>query len=267
MKTKYLNRMIAKLVGCLSLLALSPTMACTQGNSAKLRVGDVVHVNVVGEVITGDYEIKPDGMFQMPYLDDPVPAAGQTTDALQKTLMGMLKPDYLLNPQIIVTLLNKKLHDCTVIGQVTKPRLIQFDPDTGLTLLQALGQAGDATPSGDLSRVEITRGGKTIPAPMPQSKNMRIVKGDTISVPALPLLGTYSLSGYVRKSGNFEIPRGKRLSLMWAIDNAGGIADTGSLKRVELRRDGRTREFDGEEELERETIRPGDLIKVDRRRF
>jgi protein involved in polysaccharide export with SLBB domain len=86
-------------------------------------------------------------------------------------------------------------------------------------------------------------------------------------VPLIAQLGTYSLSGHVRKTGKFEIPRDGRYSIMWAIDNAGGVSETGSLKRVELRRAGRTRDFEDERELELETIRPGDLIKVDRRKF
>jgi hypothetical protein len=93
------------------------------------------------------------------------------------------------------------------------------------------------------------------------------VKGDTINVPSLPPLGTYSLSGFVRKRGEFTIPRGSKHTLMWAIDHAGGVEDTGSLKRVELRRAGRTLEFSSVEELESEFIRPGDLIKVARKRF
>ena len=232
-----------------------------------LRVGDTVHVNVVGETITGDYQVSQGGSFQMPYLDDPVPAAGKTTSDLEQTLLGMLKPDYLLNPQIIVTLLDQKKHSCTIIGQVTRPRLVQFDPDRGITLLEVIGQAGDLTGDGDPSRIEITRGGRIVPAPMPGSKTMRIQKGDTINVPSLPPLGSYSLSGFVQKPGTFTIPRGSRHTLMWAIDHAGGVAETGSLRRVELRRDGKTREIKGTAGLEAEFIRAGDLIKVPRRRF
>jgi len=102
---------------------------------------------------------------------------------------------------------------------------------------------------------------------MPGSKDLRIVQGDTINVPSLPPLGTYSLSGYARKPGVYTIPRGRRLSLMWAIDHGGGAADTGTLRRVEVRRGGRTREFEREEELEKEIVMPGDLIKIPRRRF
>jgi protein involved in polysaccharide export with SLBB domain len=243
------------------------TSGSAQDKSEKLRVGDIIHVNVVGEEITGEFEISKDGSFQMSYLDEPVPAAGKTTLELQATLMKMLKPDYLLNPQIIVTLRNKKLHSCTVIGQVAAPSLIEFDPDEGITLQEAIGRAGDLTRAGDKYGIEITRYGKSIPAPMPQSKNLKIANGDTINVPLIAQLGTYSLSGHVRKTGKFEIPRDGRYSIMWAIDNAGGVSETGSLKRVELRRAGRTRDFEDERELELETIRPGDLIKVDRRKF
>ena len=244
-----------------------PDPCLAQDQSAKLRVGDIIHVNVVGETITGDYEISADGSFQMPYLDEKVPAKDKTTAALQETLMTMLKPDYLLDPQIIVTLLDKKMHSCSVLGQVAQPRLIQFDPDGGLTLQEAIGQAGDVTSSGDLEGIEITRYGKTIPAPMPKSKNLRLVKGDTINVPSLAALATYSLSGFVKKPGLHTIPRGKRFSLKEAIVQGGGALDTGSLKRVELWRDGRSREIDSEEALEKEFIWPGDLLKIPRKRF
>ncbi len=55
---------------------------------------------------------------------------------------------------------------------------------------------------------------------------------------------------------------------MWAIENGGGIADTGTARRVELRRAGRTQTTSmSEEELEAEVVLPGDLIKVGRRAF
>lgn len=267
MEVNHSQPFIGRLCMMFCLQAIFTLSVAAQDKSPKLRVGDTIHVNVVEETITGDYEISEKGSFQMPYLDEPVPASGKTTTELEQALLKMLKPDYLLNPQVIVTLIDKKKYSCTVIGRVTSPRLIQYDPDGGLTLLGALGQAGDVTPAGDRTRIEITRSGRTISAPMPQSKNMRIVKGDTINVPSLPPLGTYSLSGFVRKRGEFTIPRGSTHTLMWAIDHAGGVEDTGSLKRVELRRAGRTLEFNSVDELESEFIRPGDLIKVARKRF
>ncbi len=134
------------------------------------------------------------------------PAVGKTPEQLQDVLLGILKPDYLINPQIIVTLKDKKASTCWVTGQVGSPRLIPFDPDKGITLQQAIGQAGDLAPGADSSRIEITRSGKAIAAPMPASRTLRLTDGDTVNVPMLAQLGTYSLSGHVRRSGNLSNP-------------------------------------------------------------
>lgn len=246
--------------------ASGSSSASAQGAS-KLRKGDRIYVNVVGEEISGFYDISESGSFQMPYLEDPIPAAGKTPAQLQEVLLNILKPDYLINPQIIVTLKDKRESSCWVTGQVGSARLIPFDPDKGLTLQEALGQAGGLAPGADSSRVEVIRSGKTIAAPMPASRTIRLTDGDSVNVPMLPQLGTYSLSGHVRKAGTFQIPREGRKSLMWAIENGGGIADTGTVRRIELRRAGKIRQFKSEEALELEAVLPGDLIKVGRRAF
>ena len=266
MKTINIKDSFTTVVGVFICLLLA-SHAAAQDKKTKLRVGDRIYVEVVGETITGEYEVSRDGTFQMRYLEDPVPAEGETPDQVQKILMAMLVPDYLLKPQVIVTLLDRKKLHCAVIGQVGSPRVIQFDPDDGLTLFEAIGQAGDLTQVADKEKIEVTRNQKIIKTPMPKSKMFKIERGDTINVPILPPLGTYTLTGYVRRQATFAIPRGEKHSLMWAIDNGGGILGSGTLKRVTLRRDEETRQLSGEKELEAIEVKPGDQIKIGQKLF
>jgi hypothetical protein len=250
------------------LIILWAHTALADSKSPILRVGDVVSVNVVDEeAISGDYKIAPDGTFQMPYLDDPVPAVGKTTKELTVTLLGMLKPDYILNPQVIIQLATKNNFTCTVLGQVSAPRAIPFDPDAGMTLQGALGRAGNTTISANPRGIEIIRNGKTIAAPMPESKDMKLLNGDSINVPKLLPTGSYQLMGHAKRGGNYEIPRGEKRSVLWAIINGGGVADTGRVKGTKLRRGAEKMEFKDESELEEVYILPGDIIEIGRRAF
>lgn len=240
-----------------------------RAESPPLRKGDMVKVNVVDEeAISGDYKISENGTFQMPYLEAAVNAVGKTPTQLAQIIVEMLKPDYILNPQVIVEISSKKKYVCTVLGQVSASRELLFDPDQGMTLQGALGRAGDTTRDADLARIEITREGRSISAPMPGSKDMKIINGDSIVVPKLIPMGSYQLTGHANKNGgNFEIPRGERRTVRWAIMNGGGIADTGKIKGSMLFRGSETIEFKDEADLEKVFIQSGDMIKIEKRTF
>ena len=257
------------LLQTLLLLLALPFAGHTLAESPPLRNGDVVKVNVVDEEsISGDYKISENGTFQMPYLEESVKALGKTPTQLAQIIVEMLKPDYILNPQVIVEITSKKKSSCTILGQVSASRELLFDPDQGMTLQGAIGRAGDPTQDADLNRIEITRNGRSISAPMPASKDMKILNGDSIVVPRLIPLGSYQLTGHAnKKGGNFVIPRGERRTVFWAIMNGGGIADTGKVRGTKLLRGTESIEFRDEEELENAYIQSGDIIEIAKRTF
>jgi polysaccharide export outer membrane protein len=80
--------------------------------------------------------------------------AGKTTADLEVDIKNRLESGgYLLNPSVTVRLLNAKV---TILGEVKKPGTFTFT-ENNISLLQALGLAGDLTINGDRKDVILIR--------------------------------------------------------------------------------------------------------------
>lgn len=108
------------------------------------------------------YLVDQDGFIHFPYLGR-IKAMGLTKKALQETLaQGLVKKKLLLDPIINIRYLNFRV---TVLGEVGGPTVVNV-PSEKITLLEALGLAGDLTIYAKRSNVLIIR----------EEENKRIVK-------------------------------------------------------------------------------------------
>ena len=97
------------------------------------------------------YLVDEDGYIDLPLLGR-VKAAGQTVESLQFLIRGKLDA-YLIDPVVNVRYLNFKV---TVLGEVARPGVLPL-PNSRVTVLEALGLAGDLTPYADRSSVLVVR--------------------------------------------------------------------------------------------------------------
>ncbi len=97
------------------------------------------------------YLVDLDGYVDLPLLGR-IKAAGQTVESLQFLIRGKLQ-EYLRDPVVNVRYLNFKV---TVLGEVAMPGVIPL-PNSRVTLLDALGMAGDLTDYADRSSVMVVR--------------------------------------------------------------------------------------------------------------
>ena len=107
-----------------------------------LGAGDSIRIYVYGEPdLTFDtLLIGQNGRISYPFLGELI-VAGKTTAELQARLEGGLKPDYLVDPRISVSIM--KYRPFFVNGEVKKPGGVDFQP--GLTLRKAVSLAGGFT--------------------------------------------------------------------------------------------------------------------------
>jgi len=120
-----------------------------------LEPGDVVKVAVWREKdLSGQFQVDEAGRLTLPMLGE-VRTTGRQWSELRDTLLVMYQGQ-LKNPSVILTPLRR----VQVLGEVTKPGQYLADPTLSLAGLVAL--AGGATPNGDLHRVRVVRGGKTL---------------------------------------------------------------------------------------------------------
>ncbi len=134
---------------------------------------DVVEVRVLDEdEISGPYQIEADGTLYFPYLGA-VPVAGLTPGEASELLTEKLGDGYLRRPVVTVRVTQANSRKVVVLGYVKKPGSLPFVD--GMTVIQAIAQAGGLMEDAAAGRTRITR----------------VVEGqqETIQVPVLAITG------------------------------------------------------------------------------
>ncbi len=121
---------------------------------------EIIIVDVFGERdLSRELRVQASGKITFPLLGD-VDVAGKTTTEVEKNLKELLAKDYLVDPQVIVTVKEYRQRYVNVIGQVMKPGGLPLPGEERWTILDAIGQAGGLTRAANPSRIEFSRQGK-----------------------------------------------------------------------------------------------------------
>ncbi len=128
----------------------APTEKSTVGE------GDVFTMEIVGEKdLPKEYQVASDGSVDLPYLHT-VPVAGLEPQQIARLVRKLLMEKQFLNdPSVVVQVKEYNSRRVTVMGQVAKPGTFPYT--TGLTLIQAMSQAGGPTGIANLDKVNLTR--------------------------------------------------------------------------------------------------------------
>jgi polysaccharide export outer membrane protein len=82
---------------------------------------------------------------------------GKTIGEIQQLIRAALDKDFLVNPQVSVSVVEYADRTVNVIGSVTKQGQIDFPTLRGLTIVDAISLAGGQTRLADLKHVKLTR--------------------------------------------------------------------------------------------------------------
>jgi polysaccharide export outer membrane protein len=182
--------------------APATTVAATPGGSADqqsvtndphylIGAQDVLHVNVWKEPeLSRLVPVRPDGKISLPLLND-VQAAGLTpTQLAAQITVGLNK--YMTNPQVTVILAEINSQRIYILGEVARAGAYVLLP--GMTVLQALSNAGGFTPFSNVKNVYVLRqesgrqqkhffNYKDVINGKKTEQNIELKAGDTIVVP------------------------------------------------------------------------------------
>ncbi|MBE7158297.1 MAG: polysaccharide export protein [Rhodospirillales bacterium] len=160
----------------------------------QLAGGDTVIVRVFREPdMDSQQRLSRDGTINLPLLGI-VRLAGKTTNEAAATIAGLLAPDYILHPQVSVSISAYNKQQFTVLGQVNTPgTYVLPEEQQNIDILAAVARAGGFTRLAKLSEVVVRRNveGREQTFTVDVNRMMRdkgtarfaIQPNDTISVP------------------------------------------------------------------------------------
>jgi len=162
MKMRLLSRCVCGLVmfALGSPLLLPGADEVVEGDH-KIAPLDIINIDVVGEKdLTKELRVSSSGTITFPFLGS-IGVKGKTPAEVEDLLKEKLGKDYLVDPQVIVTVKEYRSRTVSVIGQVNKPGVIALPGEQKIGILEAIASAGDLTRSANKNRIEVSRKGKT----------------------------------------------------------------------------------------------------------
>jgi len=136
--------LLTRLAFCAAMLLA--TVSHAQQNPAhggySLNAGDAVRIHVFGEpdLSFESLLIGQNGRISYPFLGE-LKVAGTSASELQQMLVDGLRPDYLIDPRISVSVV--RYRPFFLNGEINRPGGLEFQP--GLTLRKAIALAGGFT--------------------------------------------------------------------------------------------------------------------------
>jgi len=172
-------------------VSTNATAAVEVPQSYRLSPNDVVRIRVFQEDdLTTELRLGKDGSGTFPLLGI-INLGGKTVDEAAAIVRDSLGKDFLVNPQVTLTVVEYAKRRFTVLGQVQKPGSYELPGEESVTLLQAIAMAGGFTRLAVQGKVTVTRtlGGKKSlavdvrsAANDPAIKPFEILPDDTIMV-------------------------------------------------------------------------------------
>lgn len=124
--------------------------------STTLGPGDLFTLEVVGEKdLPKDYQVASDGTVDFPYVHR-IEVQGMEPQEVARTVrQRLIDQRILIDPSVIVSVKEYNSKRVTVLGQVRKPGSFPLTP--GMTLVQAISDAGGLNAIANGDRVNLTR--------------------------------------------------------------------------------------------------------------
>lgn len=137
-------------------------------NDYTLQPGDRIMVKVYPEdeyLKGGEMQISSEGNITLPLVGK-IPIGNKSVVQAEKMITDILTKDYLVEPEVVIEVLEFKQQTFVILGQVKTPGTYSFPPgSTKVTLLQAISMAGGFSEIANIKKIKVMRkssGGQTV---------------------------------------------------------------------------------------------------------
>jgi len=278
---------------CMSIASSRQASAQDKAASKNYAIGaeDVLDITVwdhddLHRIVT----VSADGYFTFPLIGR-IKGAGLTLRSLENEIARLLDKDYIVDPQVTITVAEFKSKKVFILGEVLKPGAYYLSKDD--TLLEVISKSGGVSQEAGVDIIIVRpAAGTTVNQPssldnqnnqlihvdLPAllagdiGKNVSVQNNDTIYVPKASV---FSVFGEVKKPGSY--PLEKDMTLLEAISVAGGPTQDADTQKIELlRKENGVQQkmqlnikelLEGKEGAEELMIRDGDVIYQARAEF
>jgi polysaccharide export outer membrane protein len=226
---------VAGLMAAVMLITAMPAMAQTSVSEYLLGPGDVIDVAVWGHPdLAREAIVSAEGNVMLPLVGS-ISALGQSVERLT-SVVTRAYAEYVLNPQVTVTIKQFRIIRASVLGEVAHPGL--YELRAGARLLDFLAAAGGPNETAALKEAKLLLPGQA-PRVLDLSQalagdlksNMVMRGGETLFIPE-DLASMISVEGEVVHPGRYRL-KGE-VHVLDALATAGGLTEHASVTRAQL---------------------------------
>jgi polysaccharide export outer membrane protein len=226
---------VASLMAAVMLVTAVPAMGQTPASDYLLGPGDVLGVAVWGHPdLDREVVVSAQGNVMLPLIGS-ISASGQPLERMTSVITRAYA-DYILNPQVTVTIKQFRVIRASILGQVAHPGM--YELRGGAHLLDLVAAAGGLTEDAAAKEAKLLQPGQGTRvidltqalAGEPKS-NVLMQGGETLFIPE-DLTNMINVEGEVTKPGRYRL-KGE-VHVLDALATAGGLTEHASVTRAQL---------------------------------
>lgn len=157
-KAPFLLSLCALLLGSALLRAEeTSTPAVLAGGDYVLMPSDLLQVRIFQEDdLAREVSVSQNQTITLPLIGS-VDVKGRTVRETEALIRQLYDRDYLVNPQVNLTVIRYAERSVNILGAVNSPGPVVFPQERGLTLVEAISRAGGFNRLANRSKVQLTR--------------------------------------------------------------------------------------------------------------
>jgi polysaccharide export outer membrane protein len=160
MRSRFLRLLPLLLLGLLAPASgaeTPPPPPAAEATDYVMQPSDLIRVLIFQEPdLLREVRITQEYTITLPLIGT-IDLRGRTVRQAEEIIRSLYDKDYLVNPQVNLTVLEYTQRTVQVVGAVNQPGAVVFPPEQKMGLIEAIARAGGQSRIADLKRVRLTR--------------------------------------------------------------------------------------------------------------